>query len=45
LADDHNLVVIEWADRIKNILPDKRIDIKFSYHNLDQRKIVYDFRN
>jgi len=28
-ADKNNLVVIEWADRIKSILPDRRIDITF----------------
>jgi tRNA threonylcarbamoyladenosine biosynthesis protein TsaE len=34
-----NLVIIEWAERIKGILPNKRIDIKFSYISEKERKI------
>lgn len=35
-----NLVVIEWADRLKLSLPEKRIDICFEYIDRDKRKIT-----
>jgi len=35
-----NLVVIEWAEKIKNILPKKRIDIKFEYLAEPKRRIT-----
>ena len=38
-ADPDAIVVIEWADRIKEILPKKRIDIYFEYIGENQRKI------
>lgn len=38
-ADPEAIVVIEWADRIKEILPKKRIDINFEYLTGDQRRI------
>lgn len=41
-SDKNNLVVIEWAEKIKNILPKKRIDIKFSYIDNNKRKITID---
>ncbi|MBA2123333.1 tRNA (adenosine(37)-N6)-threonylcarbamoyltransferase complex ATPase subunit type 1 TsaE [bacterium Unc6] len=31
--------VIEWAEKIKTLLPDEKIDIKMFYENLDKRKI------
>ena len=34
-----NLVVIEWAEKIKPILPKKRIDVKFEYVSQNKRKI------
>lgn len=38
-SDPKNLVVIEWAEKIKSILPKKRIDVKFSYVSQDKRRI------
>jgi len=38
-ADKSAIVVIEWADRIKEILPKKRIDINFDYLDENQRRI------
>lgn len=32
--------VIEWSDRIKNILPEKRINIKFDFIDEKTRKII-----
>lgn len=34
-----NIVVLEWADKIKTILPKKRIDIFFKKENEKTRKI------
>ena len=39
-ADKSAIVVIEWADRIKEILPRERIDIYFNYLDENRRKIV-----
>lgn len=38
-SDSKNLVVIEWAEKIKPILPKKRIDVKFSYVSQSKREI------
>lgn len=35
-----NVVAIEWAEKIKKILPKRRIDIHFKYLNNNQRKIT-----
>ena len=37
--DPQNLVIIEWAEKIKKILPKQRIDIKFDYAGEKTRKI------
>lgn len=34
------IVVIEWAERIKSILPKKRIDFCFNYVSEQERKII-----
>lgn len=39
LTDKSAIVVIEWADRIKEILPKKRMDIYFEYIGENQRRI------
>jgi len=38
-ADKSAIVVIEWADRIKEILPKERIDVNFDYLDENQRRI------
>ena len=38
--DPKNIVAIEWAEKIKNILPKKRVDIHFKYLNNNQRQIT-----
>ncbi len=38
-ADPKAIVAIEWAEKIKEVLPKKRIDIFFEYLGEDQRKI------
>jgi len=38
-TDELAIVVIEWADRIKEILPKKRIDIYLDYLEENKRKV------
>lgn len=38
-ADPGAIVVIEWADRIKEILPKRRIDIYFEYLDENKRRV------
>lgn len=40
LSDPKNLIIIEWAEKIKKILPKERIDIKFKHINENKRKIT-----
>lgn len=35
-----NIIVIEWAERVKKILPADTLWIKFEYLNLNERKIT-----
>ncbi len=37
-ANTNNIIVIEWADRLGHILPDKRIDMKIEYIDGTTRK-------
>lgn len=37
--DPHNITCIEWAERIKNLLPPKRTDIFFKNTGEDKREI------
>lgn len=41
LNDPENVVIIEWAERLKSLMSKKRIDIKFSYEKGDKRKIGF----
>lgn len=41
LADSHNLVLIEWAEKIKGALPKRRITVKFSHIHERARKITF----
>lgn len=40
LADPTNLVVIEWAEKMSEDLPEKRVEIKFEYVSPNKRKIT-----
>ena len=43
LNDPHNIVVIEWAEKLKNVLPKKLIEVRFEYVDENTRKIkIYD---
>lgn len=39
--DKKAIVAIEWAEKIKKILPKRRIDISFDYVSENQRKIIF----
>jgi len=39
--DRENIVVIEWPDKIENLLPENRIDLYFEYKGDDKREIRY----
>jgi tRNA threonylcarbamoyladenosine biosynthesis protein TsaE len=39
-SDPQAVVAIEWAEKIKKILPKKRIDLQFNYLNQKKRKII-----
>ena len=39
-GNPENIIVIEWAEKIKKILPKKIIKIKFEHINPKQRKLV-----
>ena len=38
--EEKNILVIEWAEKIRELLPDDTIWIKFEYFIDDQRKII-----
>ena len=37
--DEENVVIIEWADKIKSLLPVNTIQIKFSHKSINSREI------
>ena len=41
INNKNNIVVIEWAQNLKDFLPKKRIDIKFAYEDKNKRKITF----
>jgi len=45
ISNPKNIVCIEWADKIKKILPKKTLWIKFEIKNKEQRKITFSFFN
>lgn len=40
IADPQNIVTIEWAERIKKILPESALIIKFQFVDKNKRKIT-----
>ena len=40
LEDSRSIVVIEWAEKLGNLLPQKRIDLHFQYIDEEKRKIT-----
>lgn len=39
LNNSQNIVTIEWAEKIRDLLPEKRIDINFEYVSENKRRI------
>lgn len=39
LSNKNNIIVIEWADSVTNVLPNNRIQINIAYDENDGRKI------
>ncbi len=39
-TDSHNIILIEWADRVKKIFPKNHIEIKFEHISNNKRKIT-----
>lgn len=37
-----NIVIVEWADRIKNIIPKNAMWIKFEWVDEEKRKIIFE---
>lgn len=40
IANRNNVVIVEWAERIKRIIPRRAIWIKFSHKGKDEREIL-----
>jgi len=40
IQDKKNLIIIEWPERIENILPSKRIDVHFKITDDNEREIT-----
>ncbi len=45
IRDPKNIILIEWADRIKNILPKNCLRIKFEHKDKNKRKIILEIPN
>ena len=41
IADKNNVVIIEWAERIKDIIPDDSLWLEFSWMDEKKRKIFF----
>lgn len=41
INNKNNIVIIEWAEKLKNYLPKKRIDINFFYEKDNARRIEF----
>jgi tRNA threonylcarbamoyladenosine biosynthesis protein TsaE len=40
IQDENNIVALEWAEKMGNLMPKRRIDISLEYLGEDQRKII-----
>jgi tRNA threonylcarbamoyladenosine biosynthesis protein TsaE len=45
IADKNNIVIIEWADRIKKIIPSRALWVKFEWVAENERKITFKANN
>ena len=44
IHDKNGIVIIEWAERMGELLPKNRIDIKFRYVGENEREIIVSLR-
>ncbi len=40
IGNSNNIVVVEWAEKMRNFLPKKRIELHFKYVDEDKREIA-----
>lgn len=45
INNSENIVVIEWAEKMKSLMPRNRIDINFEYLGENKRKITIKFKS
>ena len=38
--NEENIVIIEWADKVKSILPSNTIQVQFSHKSINEREIT-----
>lgn len=41
IADPKNIIIVEWADRIKKVIPKRALRIKFKWLDKDKRRIAF----
>ncbi|MBI2628313.1 MAG: tRNA (adenosine(37)-N6)-threonylcarbamoyltransferase complex ATPase subunit type 1 TsaE [Candidatus Niyogibacteria bacterium] len=41
LKDPQNIIIIEWADKARGILPKNYLQVKFKHFKEDERKIIF----
>jgi tRNA A37 threonylcarbamoyladenosine biosynthesis protein TsaE len=41
ISNDRNIVIIEWADKIKKVVPSSALWIKFKWTDKNKRKIIF----
>lgn len=41
IGNSNNIIVVEWAEKMKDFLPEKRIDIYFEYLDENKREIKF----
>jgi tRNA threonylcarbamoyladenosine biosynthesis protein TsaE len=42
ISDFKNIIIVEWAERVKKIIPKNALWIKFKWVNEDKRKIIFE---
>lgn len=42
VADEKNIIIVEWSERVKKILPKDSLKIKFEWLDENQRKISFE---
>lgn len=42
ISNDKNIIVLEWAEKVKNSLPPQTVWVKFEHLEMDKRKITFE---